>query len=86
MILSLGNTNRYALKVYQKLSALGYRVGLNLEESKLKKKMSYANKLQVPRVIIVGEDEMKREEVLVKDMFSGEQKSYRIEELNKIQV
>ena len=86
MILSLGNTNRYALKVYQKLSALGYRVGLNLEESKLKKKMSYANKLQVPRVIIVGDDEMKREEVLVKDMFSGEQKSYRIEELNKIQV
>ena len=54
MILSLGNTNRYALKVYQKLSALGYRVGLNLEESKLKKKMSYANKLQVPRVNIVG--------------------------------
>ena len=36
--------------------------------------MSYADKLSVPFVILVGEDEIKENVVSVKDMLTGEQK------------
>jgi len=48
---------------------------------KLKKQMNYANNKNIPFVALVGEDEMKNQEILVKNMESGEQKSYTILDL-----
>lgn len=85
VILSLGETKNYALKVSNQLRKIGYTVCLNLEDQKLKKKLNYANKLQVPKVIIVGEDEMKQQMVLIKDMQTGNQVSVKLDKMiNKI--
>ena len=43
------------------------------EQKKFKQKMNYADKLGVPYVIFLGDDEIKQDKVSLKDMRSGEQ-------------
>ena len=50
---------------------------------KLKKQMNYANNKNIPFVALVGENEMKNQEILVKNMETGEQNTYSIVELVK---
>ncbi len=52
----------------------GLRVQLYTEQKKFKQKMSYADKIGVPYVIFLGEDEIAQGKCSVKDMRSGEQK------------
>ena len=42
--------------------------------------MKYANKLYMPFVAIVGEEEIKNSSISIKNMFTGEQKIVKIEE------
>ena len=51
----------------------GLRAQLYTEQKKFKQKMSYADKLGVPYVIFLGEDEINAGVVACKDMKSGEQ-------------
>ena len=52
----------------------GLRVQLYTEKKKFKAKMNYADRLGVPYVIFLGEDEIAEGVLSVKDMRSGEQK------------
>ena len=56
------------------LREAGLRAQLYTEQKKFKQKMTYADKIGVPYVIFLGEDEINRNAVSVKDMVSGEQK------------
>ena len=49
------------------------RVQVYTEQKKFKQKMSYADKLGVPYVIFLGEEEIKQDKVSLKDMRTGEQ-------------
>lgn len=60
-----------ALATY--LRETGIRTQLHCEKKKFKAKMNYANKLKIPYVIFVGEDEIANNKASVKDMSSGEQ-------------
>lgn len=51
----------------------GIRTQLHCEKKKFKAKMNYANKLKIPYVIFIGEDEIANEKASVKDMTSGQQ-------------
>jgi histidyl-tRNA synthetase len=51
----------------------GVRAQLHCEKKKFNQKMAYADKLGVPYVVFLGEDEIKSGRVTVKDMASGEQ-------------
>ena len=51
----------------------GLRVQIFSEDKKFKQKLSYANKLGVPFVVFLGEDEIKADLITVKDMFRGSQ-------------
>ena len=51
------------------------------EQKKFKQKMSYADKLGVPYVVLLGEDEIKQGKYALKDMRSGEQKLLAAEEV-----
>ncbi|HAK41424.1 MAG TPA: histidine--tRNA ligase, partial [Clostridium sp.] len=48
------------------------------------KKMKYANKLAIPYVIIIGEDEKATNKVLLKNMESGDQQLISVEEVISI--
>ena len=54
-----------------------------LNDKKLKAKLKYADKLQIPYVIIVGEDEINSGVINVKNMITGEEKKANILEDGK---
>ena len=58
----------------------GIRTQIYSEQKKFKAKISYADKLRIPYVIFLGEDEIARGECSVKDLRTGEQKSLPVEE------
>ena len=64
----------FAVAAATALRSAGIRTQLYGEKKKFKAKMSYADKLSVPFVILVGEDEIKENVISVKDMLTGEQK------------
>ena len=51
----------------------GIRAQIHGENKKFKQKMSYADKLGIPYVIFLGEDEINAGVVACKDMATGEQ-------------
>ena len=60
--------------------------GINTEiypdvTKKISKQFDYANKKQIPFVVVIGEEEMKSGELTLKEMHSGEQKKAKIEEI-----
>ena len=63
----------FAVSTATALRAGGVRTQLYGEKKKFKAKMSYADKLGVPFVALVGEDEISEGVLSVKDMRSGEQ-------------
>ena len=62
-----------AIELGTRLRGEGIRVQLYTEPKKFKAKMNYADKLGVPFVVFLGEDEIQEEVVSCKDMVSGEQ-------------
>ena len=69
-----------AIAFATQLRQAGVRAQLYTEQKKFKQKMSYADKLGVPYVVFLGEDEIAQGKVSVKDMASGEQELLTIEE------
>lgn len=65
--------NEYGIEVLKKLRSRGEAVDIYLEDGKFKKKMTYADKLGVKEVIILGADELANKEVSIKNMQTGEQ-------------
>ena len=62
-----------AIAVAEAIRSEGLRVQLYAEQKKFKQKMAYANKLEVPFAILLGEDEIAEGKCSVKNMISGEQ-------------
>ena len=51
-----------------------------LENKKIKAKFKYADKLKIPYVIVIGEEEIKNNVVTLKNMETGEQNTLKIED------
>ena len=69
-----------AVELAETLRSAGVRVQLYGEQKKFKQKMSYADKLGVPYVVLLGEDEIAEGKCSVKNMASGEQQKLTAEE------
>jgi histidyl-tRNA synthetase len=63
----------YCLDVIKELRIKGVYTELYPDNSKLKKQMNYANKREIPFVVLVGEQELKDNKFTLKNMKSGEQ-------------
>ena len=76
-----------AIALSTRLREAGVRVQLYTEQKKFKQKMTYADKLGVPFVVFLGEDEISSGVVACKDMASGEQTKLSLEAtLERIQA
>ena len=73
LVLPMGQDAAPAITLAESLRNAGIRVQLYTEQKKFKQKMSYADKLGVPYVVLLGEDEIVQGKCSVKDMRSGEQ-------------
>ncbi len=54
---------------------------MDLSRKKFKKILSYANKLNVKNVVLVGERDLEEGNVTVKDMETGEQEIVAVEDV-----
>jgi len=77
------NETLYAMKAIAKLRAENIKSELFPDNTKMKKQMNYANKREIPFVVIVGSREIENQEFTLKNMISGEQNNYNLEELIK---
>jgi len=54
------------------------------KEESLRGQIGYANRKKIPIVIIIGENERKKEEALIKDMRSGKQEPVLLKEIIEV--
>lgn len=78
------NTEKETLKLATSLRKMGYRIDLEMMGRKLKKVLDYANKENIPYVIILGENELKDGIVKLKDMKKGNEISIPLDKISLI--
>lgn len=81
-IIPMGN-NVETLKIANLLRKNNINVDIDMNNNKLKKSLNYANIENIPYVIIVGEDELKENKVILKDMVKGSQEKIKIDQIAK---
>lgn len=72
------------IKLATKLRNAKINTEIYLNDKKLKGKFKYADKLEIPYVIIIGEDEIKNNKVTIKNMKTGEEKKVENDEFEII--
>lgn len=77
------NETSEALKIISKLRSKGISAELYPENAKLKKQFSYAEKKGIKNVVFIGEEEMKNENLTIKNQESGEQKTVSVSDFLK---
>ncbi len=73
LVLPMTDSPAAAIALAETIRSAGLRVQLYGEQKKFKQKMAYANKLEVPFVVLLGEDEIAEGVCSVKNMATGEQ-------------
>lgn len=73
LVIPLSEDISPALEIANDLRTSGISTEIYLEEAKMKSKLSYADKIKVPYVVLVGDDEIKSGKFSVKNMKTGEQ-------------
>ena len=68
------------IKIATNLRNLGINTEIYLNNKKLKAKFKYADKLEIPYVIIIGEDEIENNKFKLKNMETGNEEIYEISE------
>ncbi len=71
----------HCLKIVNQLREDGIAAELYPDAAKMKKQMSYADAKKIPYVALIGMDEMKRGEIAIKNMTTGEQSIVSLNEL-----
>lgn len=74
-------TQSATLQAVSKLRAKGIEVEVYPAYDKLNKQFKYANQNDIPYVLIVGEEEVKKDEISLKNMTSGEQQTGKANEV-----
>lgn len=72
------------IEIANNLRENGINTEIFLNDKKLKAKMKYADKLQIPYVIVVGENEVETNIVKVKDMITGIETECQIDEIARL--
>ncbi len=71
----------YILPLLKKLRDADVTAEVYPDSVKMKKQMGYADSLNIPYVAFIGEEEIKTDTITVKEMESGDQKSYTPDQL-----
>ncbi len=73
LIIPMTENIEYCVSVMTELRQSGVKVQTYFEDKKLKKKMNYANKINVPYAIIIGDNEISDNKLALKNLETGEQ-------------
>ena len=78
LVISMTENFEYVSKVASKLRDEGKNVQVYYEDKKVKAKFKYADKLEIPYTVVIGDDEVQSNSYSVKNMITGEQESYKL--------
>ena len=70
-----------AYEITQTLRRAGFRCDVDLNNKKFKKLMNYADKIKVPKMIIIGKNDLEENKITIKDMQSGQQEQISIDDI-----
>ena len=84
LVVSMTDDISRALEVATKIRDKGINTDVYLENKKIKAKFKYADKLKIPYVAVIGEEEEKNGTVSLKNMESGEQEEMSVEKMIEI--
>jgi histidyl-tRNA synthetase len=73
------STEKECFKIASKLRQEGLNVAVDLSGKSMSKNLDYANKLEIPYCMIVGEDELKKKVVKLKNMKTGKEFNLSLE-------
>ena len=73
LIIPITENKEVPLKLATNLRNLGVNTEVYLEDKKIKAKMKYADRLGVPYVIVIGDDEIEKNTIKIKKMETGEE-------------
>ncbi|MEI7676588.1 MAG: histidine--tRNA ligase [Bacteroidales bacterium] len=71
----------HCITLAAELRKVGIRTEIYPDATKIKKQMSYADEKKIPYVAIVGEEEIKKKKILLKNMHTGEQNIMSINDI-----
>ena len=72
---------RYTLNLASKIREAGINTDVYYQNKGMKQKMKYADRLDIPYVILIGEDEVNANKAMLKNMLTGEQQLLSAEEI-----
>lgn len=72
-----------ALLLIQKLRNSGVSCELYSESTKLKKQFQFAEKKQIKHIALYGKSEQEKQEIIIKNILSGEQRTLKINEIKE---
>lgn len=81
LVIPMKETMSQALEFSTKIREAGISAEIYFNDGKMGKKFSYADKLGIPYVVVVGEDEVNTGRYKLKDMLTGEQNELDIEQI-----
>ncbi len=83
-IINLSNDDSYALRVGQLFREKGYLVDINFYDRKLKAQFKSVERKNAKNVVIIGDDEIRENKVVIKNIETQIQKIINFEELKEI--
>ena len=83
LIIPMVEDLKIPIKIATELRKSGINTEIYLNDKKLKAKFKYADKLQIPFVIIIGEDEIEQNKIKLKNMQTGEESELKINNLKE---
>ena len=84
LIISMVDDFTKSIEIATKLRNAGINTQIYTNNAKIKNQFKYASRLNIPYVIVIGEDEIKENKISLKNMENGEQVSISIEEAIKV--
>lgn len=83
LVLPMTDNLEKCMEVASKLREAKINTEIYLEDKKIKAKFKYADKLNIPFAVVIGDDEIANDKVTLKNMATGEQETLPIEEIIK---
>ncbi len=74
----------YCLPALENLRSIGVQCEMYPEPAKIKKQLQYADKNNIPFVLMAGEEEMKKKLFSLKDMRTGDQQQLMLEQITDV--
>lgn len=83
LVLPMTDNLEKCMEIASKLREAKINAEIYLEDKKIKAKFKYADKLNIPFAVVIGDDEIANDKVTLKNMTTGEQETLSIEETIK---